>query len=51
MNPQVAQALQEESIPAVSLHGGLSQWERESSLKEFSEGRARVLVATDVASR
>ncbi|KIY92086.1 hypothetical protein MNEG_15877 [Monoraphidium neglectum] len=48
---EVAQALQAESIPAVALHGGLGQWERESSLKEFSEGRARVLVATDVASR
>lgn len=49
--PQVAAALQAENIPAVALHGGLGQWERENSLKEFSEGRARVLVATDVASR
>ena len=48
---EVAAALQAEEIPAVSLHGGLSQWERESSLKAFSEGKARVLVATDVASR
>jgi len=48
---EVAAALVAESIPAVALHGGLGQWERENSLKEFSEGRARVLVATDVASR
>ncbi|GBF96354.1 ATP-dependent RNA helicase-like [Raphidocelis subcapitata] len=48
---EVVQLLQGENIPAASLHGGLSQWERETSLKDFSEGRARVLVATDVASR
>jgi ATP-dependent RNA helicase DDX5/DBP2 len=48
---EVAALLQADNIPAVSLHGGLSQWEREGALRDFSEGKARVLVATDVASR
>lgn len=48
---EVASSLAGEGVPAVALHGGLGQWERESALKDFSEGRVRVLVATDVASR
>lgn len=48
---QVAAALCEEGIPAVALHGGLTQGERESALREFSAGTVKVLVATDVASR
>jgi superfamily II DNA/RNA helicase len=38
-------------IPAVELHGNLSQSARERNLAEFSAGRVRVLVATDVAAR
>jgi ATP-dependent RNA helicase DDX5/DBP2 len=48
---EVAAALQSEGVPAVALHGGLDQWQRESALKDFSAGLAKVLVATDVASR
>eukprot|EP01083_Nonionella_stella_P066977 176831_1 len=36
---------------STSIHGNRSQSQREHALKEFREGRARVLVATDVASR
>ena len=39
------------NIPATSIHGDRSQREREYALAEFQSGRARVLVATDVASR
>eukprot|EP00879_Flechtneria_rotunda_P008668 GHRR01009081.1.p1 GENE.GHRR01009081.1~~GHRR01009081.1.p1 ORF type:complete len:306 (+),score=125.62 GHRR01009081.1:135-920(+) len=48
---EVAEALAEEGLPAAALHGGLSQYEREQALRDFSAGTVRVLVATDVASR
>ncbi|WP_434141065.1 DEAD/DEAH box helicase [Leucobacter sp. gxy201] len=48
---QVSELLQDAGIKATSLHGDLSQARRERSLAKFSEGRARVLVATDVAAR
>lgn len=38
-------------IPAVDLHGNLSQNARDRNLAEFSNGDVRVLVATDVAAR
>ncbi|XP_054654016.1 probable ATP-dependent RNA helicase DDX43 [Dunckerocampus dactyliophorus] len=34
-----------------SLHGDREQWDREEALKDFKEGRVRILVATDLASR
>ncbi len=38
-------------MPAKELHGDLSQAVREKTLKSFTEGKTRVLIATDVASR
>jgi superfamily II DNA/RNA helicase len=38
-------------IPAVTLHGNLSQNQRERSLRQFETGRVQTLVATDVAAR
>jgi len=38
-------------IPAVDLHGNLSQNQRDRNLARFSSGDAQVLVATDVAAR
>jgi superfamily II DNA/RNA helicase len=38
-------------IPAVDLHGNLSQAARERNLAAFSRGDVRVLVATDIAAR
>ncbi|GBG30135.1 ATP-dependent RNA helicase DBP2 [Hondaea fermentalgiana] len=35
----------------VALHGNLSQDERERALRDFRAGKARILVATDVAGR
>ena len=40
-----------QGIPAVDLHGNLSQGARDRNLAAFSEGNVRVLVATDVAAR
>ena len=48
---EVADALRQEGIPAMALHGGLGQSERETALREFTKGVVKVLVATDVASR
>lgn len=38
-------------IKAVDLHGNLNQAKRERNLQRFAAGKARVLVATDVAAR
>lgn len=48
---EVAAALCQEDIPAVALHGGLAQGEREAALRDFASQKVKVLVATDVASR
>jgi len=34
-----------------TLHGGMNQKQRDRSMQKFTAGRARVLIATDVASR
>jgi superfamily II DNA/RNA helicase len=39
------------SIPAVAMHGNMSQNARERALKQFESGRISTLVATDVAAR
>jgi superfamily II DNA/RNA helicase len=48
---KLAKSLTQAGIPAVDLHGNLSQAARDRNLETFSEGRAKVLVATDVAAR
>jgi len=47
----LATRLSAAGIPAVDLHGNLSQPARERNLAAFASGRARVLVATDIAAR
>lgn len=48
---QVAELLTSQGVRAVALHGDLSQARRERNLAKFAEGKAAVLVATDVAAR
>jgi superfamily II DNA/RNA helicase len=48
---KLAKSLTQAGIPAVDLHGALSQPARDRNLAAFSEGSVRVLVATDVAAR
>ncbi|MQL95369.1 hypothetical protein Taro_028036 [Colocasia esculenta] len=48
---EVAEALVAQGLPAVALHGGHSQREREGALQDFRKGTTNILVATDVASR
>ncbi len=48
---RLARQLTAGGIPAVDLHGNLSQNARQRNLEAFSSGSARVLVATDIAAR
>ncbi|HRN29842.1 MAG TPA: DEAD/DEAH box helicase, partial [Terrimesophilobacter sp.] len=48
---KLARQLTEAGIPAVDLHGNLSQPQRDRNLAAFAAGDAKVLVATDVAAR
>ena len=48
---KLAKQLTAGGIPAVELHGNLSQNARERNLDDFTAGRTLVLVATDIAAR
>ncbi|MCA1691575.1 MAG: DEAD/DEAH box helicase, partial [Actinobacteria bacterium] len=48
---KLARDLNGQGVPAVELHGNLSQAQRDRNLAAFSNGLARVLVATDIAAR
>lgn len=48
---KLARTLTASGVPAVDLHGNLSQNARDRNLAAFSDGSVRVLVATDVAAR
>jgi len=48
---KLAKQLTDSGIPAVDLHGNLSQPARDRNLAAFASGDVRVLVATDVAAR
>jgi superfamily II DNA/RNA helicase len=48
---QLARKLNASGVPAVELHGNLSQNARTRNLASFSSGTATTLVATDIAAR
>jgi ATP-dependent RNA helicase RhlE len=48
---KVAQQLNKSELPAEVIHGGKSQSAREHALASFKTGKARILVATDIAAR
>jgi ATP-dependent RNA helicase RhlE len=48
---KVTAVLENAGIQANAIHGNKSQPQREKALREFRSGRARVLVATDIAAR
>jgi ATP-dependent RNA helicase RhlE len=48
---RVARRLTRSGWSATQIHGDRSQAQRNSALRSFSEGRHRILVATDVAAR
>ena len=43
--------LDNSGIPSIAIHGNKSQSQRARALKQFKDGRVRVMVATDVAAR
>lgn len=47
----LAEQFRDAGVSAVALHGDLNQAARTRNLQRLSDGRARVLVATDVAAR
>lgn len=48
---KLARQLNASGVPAVELHGNLSQNARTATMKAFHSGAARTLVATDIAAR
>ena len=48
---EARQAAQRIGVPAVELHGNLSQGARTRNMDDFHSGRAQTLVATDIAAR
>ena len=47
----VVRKLEKRDIKAVAMHGNMQQNARARALKEFKEGKTRILIATDVAAR
>jgi ATP-dependent RNA helicase RhlE len=48
---RLAEQLDKAGLPSVAIHGNKSQAQRQKALNAFKAGRARILVATDVAAR
>ncbi|MCH2225962.1 MAG: DEAD/DEAH box helicase [Crocinitomicaceae bacterium] len=48
---RLARVLDKAKVPSAAIHGDKSQGARERALKEFKNGKLRVLVATDIAAR
>jgi len=48
---KLAAKLLQEDVTAAAIHGDLRQSQRERALKDFTKGKIRTLVATDVAAR
>ena len=48
---RLAQKLHRRDVPALALHGDMSQSQRERALARFRAGKVTTLVATDVAAR
>ncbi|MDP6895089.1 MAG: DEAD/DEAH box helicase [Acidimicrobiales bacterium] len=48
---KLAAKLIQEDVTAAAIHGDLRQSQRERALKDFTKGKIRTLVATDVAAR
>lgn len=48
---RLAESLTQEGIRSEAIHGNKSQPQRQRALQAFRDGKARVLVATDVAAR
>ncbi|XP_055841857.1 probable ATP-dependent RNA helicase DDX46 [Episyrphus balteatus] len=47
----VLKDLMKASYPCMSLHGGIDQFDRDSTILDFKSGKVRLLIATSVAAR
>ena len=47
----LASKMKEANFTVVSMHGDMSQTERENIMQEFRQGNSRVLISTDVWAR
>ena len=48
---RLAASLNDEGVRAAAIHGDLRQGQREDALRDFTKGKIKVMVATDVAAR
>jgi Superfamily II DNA and RNA helicases len=48
---ELAERLKAKNFKVVALHGDMTQRQRENALRLFKDGKVRIVVATDVASR
>jgi len=48
---KIVRALAQAGISAEAIHGNKSQYQRDRALNNFKSGKARILVATDIAAR
>ncbi len=48
---RLAEALRKEDHSASAIHGDLRQHQREKVIRAFSQGKCRIMVATDIAAR
>jgi len=48
---KLVQILNKKKLKAIAIHGDKSQTARTNAISDFKQGRARILVATDVAAR
>lgn len=48
---RIARNLKKSNVVAAAIHGDKAQNQRQKALKQFKEGKVRVLVATDIAAR
>lgn len=47
----VLKDLMKAGYPCMSLHGGIDQYDRDSTINDFKSGRVQLLIATSVAAR
>lgn len=48
---ELMKELMTHSYPCMSLHGGIDQYDRDSTIVDFKNGNVKLLVATSVAAR
>ena len=48
---QILRDLMKSSYPCLALHGGMDQFDRDSTIADFKNGAVKILIATSVAAR